>query len=360
MRGHADLAVTASRLERAAAEGPAPARTAERLTALRELTGDALARLDAALPSLTDGGPGVAAQAARHLLGAGGKRVRPLLVVLSRRACGTEAVPSPETEQALAQAAELVHAATLLHDDVLDDGRMRRGLPAARVLWGNAASVLGGDFLLVRALELTCGARIAGTLDELLATIGKMIDGEALQLAHRGRANLDAAGYHAVVDGKTASLFAWCGRAGARLAGAPDAHVAALGDYGMHLGRAFQIVDDVLDVEGDPHALGKSVLCDLREGKLTLPILLALDGDDPLRRRLQAAHDLEETPPSLAAELVEKVARTEAAPRARAAAQRETRLALDALAPLDEAQASGHPYREALAMIARELCERVS
>src|SRR6185312_11210531 len=164
--------------------------------------------------------------------------------------------------------------------------------PAARVLWGNAASVLGGDFLLVRALELTCASGIAGALDELLATIARMIDGEALQLAHRGRADLDTAGYHAVVDGKTASLFAWCGRAGARLASAPCDHVEALGAYGLHLGRAFQIVDDVLDVEGDPHALGKSVLCDLREGKLTLPILYALDGDEALRSRLQAAHDL--------------------------------------------------------------------
>ncbi len=360
LRGHADLAVTASRLERAAAEGPAPARTAARLDALRALTGDVIARLDEALPRLADGGPGLAAEAARHLLSAGGKRVRPLLVVLARRACS--GAPSiSDAEASLAQAAELVHAATLLHDDVLDDGRIRRGLPAARVLWGNAASVLGGDFLLVRALELTAAAGVDGALTELLLAIARMIDGEALQLAHRGRADLDAAGYLAVVDGKTASLFAWCGRAGARLAGAPEPHIDALGAYGLHLGRAFQIVDDVLDVEGDPQALGKSVLCDLREGKLTLPILYALDGDPSLRRQLQAAHDLDETPPALAAALVAQVARTEAAPRARAAAQRETRLAQGALAPLAaSARPTGRPFVDALELIARELCERVS
>src|SRR6201999_961336 len=99
----------------------------------------------------------------------------------------------------LAQAAELVHAATLLHDDVLDDGRTRRGLPAARVLWGNAASVLGGDFLLIRALELTAASNIDGTLAELLGAIGSMIDGEALQLQHRGKSDLDPAGYLAGV-----------------------------------------------------------------------------------------------------------------------------------------------------------------
>ena len=107
-----------------------------------------------------------------------------------------------------------MHAATLLHDDVLDDGRTRRGMPAARVLWGNAASVLGGDFLLMRALELTAATGVVGALGDLLAAIGRMIDGEALQLQHRGRSDLDAAGYIDVVDGKTASLFAWCGRAG--------------------------------------------------------------------------------------------------------------------------------------------------
>src|SRR5207302_4055029 len=141
-------------------------------------------------------------------------------------------------------------------------------------------------FLLVRALELTAATGVAGALDELLQAIARMIDGEALQLAHRGRADLDPAGYHAVVEGKTAALFAWCCGAGARLAGASAADRERVRAYGLELGRAFQIVDDVLDLEGDPAALGKSVLGDLREGKLTLPVLFALGADPSLRARL--------------------------------------------------------------------------
>jgi octaprenyl-diphosphate synthase len=353
MRTHADLVATAERLGRAAEEGPAPSQTAQRLEALKLLTGDVIARVERALPGLAEGGPGVAAEAARHLLRAGGKRVRPLLVVLSARAAGCVRSRGL-AEEALAQAAELVHAATLLHDDVLDDGRMRRGLPAARVLWGNAASVLGGDFLLVRALELTAQAGVPGALDELLQAIGRMIDGEALQLAHRGRADLDAAGYHAVVDGKTASLFAWCGRAGARLADAPAPIVEALGDYGLHLGRAFQIVDDVLDVEGDPRALGKSVLVDLHEGKLTLPVLYALDATPSLRSRLAACACEGPAADALTEAVVDAVIASHAAQRARRDAVAETGLAEAALAPLGSSL-----FADALRHIARELCARV-
>jgi octaprenyl-diphosphate synthase len=369
MRAQAELAATTERLSEAAGRGPEPEVTQARLGALKLLVGDIIADVEAALPSLAGDGPGLAGHAARHLVGAGGKRVRPLLVILAARAAAAAdsgvhvvtahetATPAHETGETraaltrLAQAAELVHAATLLHDDVLDDGRTRRGLPAARVLWGNAASVLGGDFLLIRALELTAASNIEGTLGELLGAIGSMIDGEALQLQHRGKSDLDPAGYLSVVDGKTASLFAWCGRAGARLAGAGQL-AEALGAYGLHLGRAFQIVDDVLDVEGDPCALGKSVLSDLREGKLTLPVLYALEHEPELRVRLAhcLAADLDE-----AAEVAEAIGRTGAAQRARATAQRETAAAIEALAPLPRSI-----WADALRHIAHELCARVS
>jgi octaprenyl-diphosphate synthase len=362
MRTHADLASTARRLLRAADNGPAAAVTASRLAALKVQVGEVIARVESALPGAAAGGPGVAGQAAQHLLSAGGKRVRPLLVVLAARACGGSRVGAGHGERAevqLAQAAELVHAATLLHDDVLDDGRMRRGLPAARMLWGNAASVLGGDFLLVRALELTAGSAVPGALDELLVAIAHMIDGEALQLAHRGRADLDADAYRQVVDGKTAALFAWCGRAGARLAGAGDATIEALGRYGLHLGRAFQIVDDVLDLESDPDELGKDVLSDLREGKLTLPVLLALEGEPLLRARLIACAEAEQPADveALAGALAQAAHRCGAIDRARAHAAQETAQACDALADLDVPV--GARFREALLTIAEELCARV-
>jgi octaprenyl-diphosphate synthase len=360
MRANAELAATAERLVEAAEQGPDSATVAARLGALKLLVGDLMVEVEAALPDVAAGGPGAAGHAARHLIGAGGKRVRPLLVVLAARAAGGAAAAGasgrPHSSDAtavsrLAQAAELVHAATLLHDDVLDDGVQRRGLPAARVLWGNAASVLGGDFLLVRALELTASTKVPGALDELLQAIARMIDGEALQLQHRGRSDLDARSYLDVVDGKTASLFAWCGRAGARLANATHS-LDALGAYGLHLGRAFQMVDDVLDVEGDPRALGKSVMADLREGKLTLPVLIALEREPALRASLNAcvASDGDE-----AAGVAEIVARTGAAHAARAAAQRETARAVAALEPVPAS-----PFKEALGLIAHELCARVS
>jgi octaprenyl-diphosphate synthase len=354
MRAQAELAATTERLAEAARRGPDPEATQSRLAALKLLVGEIIADVENGLPALADGGPGVAGRAARHLVGAGGKRVRPLLVILAARAVGAagEDATARAALTQLAQAAELVHAATLLHDDVLDDGRTRRGLPAARVLWGNAASVLGGDFLLIRALELTAAAGIGGALADLLDAVARMIDGEALQLEHRGRSDLDPAGYLAVVDGKTASLFAWCGRAGARLAGADDAVVEALAAYGLHLGRAFQIVDDVLDVEGDPRALGKSVLSDVREGKLTLPVLYALEREPALRALLAAcvAADADD-----AGDVAAAVARTGAAELARERARQETARAVAALQPLPAT-----PWSEALRHIAHELCARVS
>jgi len=354
MRAQAELAATTERLAEAARRGPDAEVTQARLGALKLLVGDILTDVEGALPALAEGGPGVAGRAARHLVGAGGKRVRPLLVILAARAAGLPA--DCDTSRAsltkLAQAAELVHAATLLHDDVLDDGRTRRGLPAARVLWGHAASVLGGDFLLIRALELTQSTGIGGALGDLLHAIGRMIDGEALQLQHRGRSDLDAAGYLDVVDGKTASLFAWCGRAGARLAKSEGAYGEALAAYGLHLGRAFQIVDDVLDVEGDPRALGKSVLSDVREGKLTLPVLYALEREPALRAVLDAclAADADE-----ASDVADAVGRTGAAEQARERARQETARAVTALSPLPAT-----PWSEALRYIAHELCARVS
>jgi len=361
MRANAELERTSDRLERAAEQGPNGNQTAARLQALKTVAGDLIMLVERRLPELAAGGPGVAGEAARHLLCAGGKRVRPLLLVLAARAAGGR--PEAQLEERLAQAAELVHAATLLHDDVLDDGRVRRGLPAARVLWGNAASVLGGDFLLVRALELTASTGVPGALDELLQAIGRMIDGEALQLQHRGRADLSPGAYRAVVDGKTASLFAWCGRAGARLAEANAATVDALGTYGLHLGHAFQIVDDVLDVEGDPRLLGKSALSDLREGKLTLPLLYALEEDPALQARLQTAAEEElngdgSAHAGIADEVAQAVRRTHAAQRARRAAVAETQAALAALSLVDAPL--GRPCREALQTIARELCARVA
>ncbi|MBI4509216.1 MAG: polyprenyl synthetase family protein [Deltaproteobacteria bacterium] len=351
---HAGEHVTLSRLDTSALKGGDPAVTRTRLASLRELTEGELDKLDALLPRLCTDAPRDVCSAARHLLCAGGKRVRPLLVFLSSRAAGLEP-PAASAVRQLAIAAELVHNATLLHDDVIDDALRRRGQVAARVLWGNTVSVLGGDFLLVRALELVQASEIPGALISLLAVIRRMVEGEALQLDRRGKLDPDEEAYRAVADAKTASLFGWCGRAGALAARADHDIVRALHQYGVHLGRAFQIVDDVLDLAGDSAALGKDLLGDLREGKLTLPVLVALRRDPSLSLTLAKAAEAtdEAQGAELAAAVAKETARTGALDVARAEAVAETNAACAALDIVPKS-----PYREALAGIARELAQR--
>jgi octaprenyl-diphosphate synthase len=180
-------------------------------------------------------------------------------------------------------AAELIHDATLLHDDVIDDGTARRGLDAARVLWGNTVSVLSGDLLFVAALQATAAGGPPCALPELLDAVGQMVEGEVIQFRHRGCLDLDLDTYEEIVDKKTAGLFRWCARAGALAGGGAPEQVDALGRYGRHVGIAFQIRDDVLDLTADPAVLGKSLGADLAEGKLTLPLLLALEVRPQLR-----------------------------------------------------------------------------
>jgi geranylgeranyl pyrophosphate synthase len=188
----------------------------------------------------------------------------------------------------LAVACELVHAATLLHDDVIDQGQERRGAQTARVLFGNPASVLGGDHLLVDALRRVrlCGQdRLLGRLFEV---IGEMIAAEAVQLERRGHFAPDRAVYDRVVHGKTAVLFGWAMEAGAEVGGDDPAIGQALARAGTALGLAFQLVDDALDLEGDAAVTGKDSLLDLREGKLTWPLIVACEQDPGLVEELRA------------------------------------------------------------------------
>ena len=267
---------------RGAVASQAPGVTAEqRLAEVAALFADDLSWVEAELGRAGHAGPAPGTDAARHLIDRGGKRLRPLALLLSSACFGR--IPAPARE--LAVVAELVHSATLLHDDVIDDGHERRGAPAARVLWGNGVSVLGGDLLLVNALERT--ARHAPEImPELVDTLRRLVEGEIIQL--RGRVELDVseATYERILRDKTASLFAWATRTGARLAGADAASVAAMTTFGEELGVAFQLVDDVLDYTGETS--GKSLLADLKQGKLTLPLVLAATREPnlmgPLRR----------------------------------------------------------------------------
>ncbi len=257
---------------------------AQRLVALQAWVRDDLRALEGDMAAI-ERGPRAVQKAALHLLDLGGKHLRPMCVVLaSRVGDGFDA-----TARELAVAVELVHTATLLHDDVVDVGDLRRGAPAARTIYGNAASVFAGDWLLVQALQRVRASRVPGALDRLLSIIDEMILAESLQLEQRGRLHADAGDYFRVVEGKTAALFRWAMWAGGRAAGLDENACTALETYGLHLGVAFQVVDDYLDFAGSAAAIGKGPLADLREGKMTYPLLLALERDPELEP-IVAAH----------------------------------------------------------------------
>ncbi len=256
---------------------------AQRLSHIRGWLADDLRDLER---DLSDAGAGddLAHRAANHLLALPGKRVRPLAVYLASRT--GRATADPDVVRNIAVAAELVHTATLLHDDVLDEGTERRGASTSRMIYGNSASVLGGDQLLVAALQRVRGTGQSAALDELLQTISHMVAAEALQLRLRGTFVADRNLYMQVIDGKTAALFRWAMRAGARAGAQPDEVVDGLGDVGRALGIAFQLVDDTLDLAGEPCVTGKNTLSDLREGKLTWPLIVACERDPQLELRL--------------------------------------------------------------------------
>jgi len=257
----------------AAARDVSSAAAGQHLDAITRLLSDSLPILERAVLGAAEG-PAPLDEASGWLLEAGGKRVRPTATLLMTLACGGD----PRKSVPLAAAAELVHTATLLHDDVIDEGEERRNRPASRVLWGNLVSVLSGDMLLIRALSLVEAAGVPGGMHDLLGTLERLIGGEVAQLHARERDDLGRDGYLRIVSGKTASLFGFACRSGARVARREDL-VEAAGNFGEQVGVAFQVVDDVLDLAGDAREVGKRLGADLAEGKTTLPLAIALDRD---------------------------------------------------------------------------------
>ncbi len=209
----------------------------------------------------------------QYLHDGGGKRLRPALVLLSAGACGFQG----DLAIRLGAVVELIHTATLVHDDVIDAADTRRGRPSTNSRWGNHVSVLAGDWLYMQAFSLSLRERNFHMLDLLTSLTQTMVEGELLQLDQLGRIDLTEEDYFDLVSRKTAGLFAVCARMGAVVAAADDKTEAALGEYGWSLGMAFQLVDDILDFTSNPKKLGKPVGSDLREGKVTLPLILALE-----------------------------------------------------------------------------------
>jgi octaprenyl-diphosphate synthase len=214
-------------------------------------------------------------QLAAHIVAAGGKRLRPLLTLASARLCGYPADGVGARHVKLAACVEFIHTATLLHDDVVDESLLRRGLASANAVFGNQASVLVGDFLFARAFQLMvedCSLVVLAILSRAAATIA---EGEVLQLVTQNDLATSEARYLEVVKGKTAALFSAACEVGAVVASQPASETASLAEYGMNLGIAFQLVDDALDYAADQAVLGKTVGDDFREGKITLPVLVA-------------------------------------------------------------------------------------
>jgi len=210
--------------------------------------------------------------AARHIVNAGGKRLRPQLTLLSARAFeydGPAAVP-------MAAAMELIHTATLVHDDIVDEADSRRGRATANFFWGNSASVLMGDYLVIKAFTIAAETGDPRLFRLLCDTIGRMCEGEVLQICVRAEIELDVDTYLQIIEAKTAILMSTCCRTGALLGGASLDQTEALTLFGTKVGLAFQIIDDILDYTGEEEALGKPVGGDLREGKVTLPLIYAL------------------------------------------------------------------------------------
>ncbi len=322
-------------------------RAVRRLADVQQLFGDDMAWVDRELRAAASKGLSPATESATHLLDAGGKRVRPLALLLSA-ACFA---PISDAARELAVVAELVHLATLLHDDVVDDGQERRGRPTSRRLWGNAVSVLAGDLLLTHALERTSEVGNREALSDLFATLRRLVDGEVIQLRGRTRIDVTEATYFQIVQDKTASLFAWAGRTGARIAGAPASAVQAMGEFGAHLGVAFQLVDDVLDYAGDPQATGKALFVDLSEGKVTLPLLRAMAARPSLAADLEAVRAGDDT---AAARLAVAIRELNVCDSVRALAHAETARAVEALSWAPQ----GAP-RDLLAGVATDLVARL-
>ena len=238
----------------------------------------------------------LAQRAAVHLLAQPGKRIRPLCVVLAARLGEDNGrsedaksdLPAMTAEvRDLAVACELAHAATLLHDDVLDQGTERRGAPTSRVVYGNSASILGGDHLMIEALRRVHRTGRVALVGDLMQVISNMVIAEAWQLEQRGSFVADANLYMRIVSGKTAAIFDWGMRAGATAGKLSDDAVAALGTYGHNLGIAFQLADDILDLTSDVQITGKDALADIRDGKLTWPLIIACERKPELEQELR-------------------------------------------------------------------------
>ena len=287
-------------------------------------------------------------QIARYITSAGGKRIRPLLVLLFSNALGFKGAERFE----LAASVEFIHTATLLHDDVVDESGLRRGRETSNAVFGNAASVLVGDFIYSRAFQMMVAVNQMRVLQVLSDATNVIAEGEVLQLMNMHDADLQVSDYLKVIRYKTAKLFEASARLGAVLANSPPEIEEACADYGRSLGTAYQLIDDLLDYEGSTSELGKNVGDDLREGKPTLPLLIAMERGDPAERAL-IRDAIQNGEVERLADVIAIVRRTGALDATRDAAREETMRAQRSLAVLEDSA-----HKEALLKLCQRSLER--
>ncbi len=306
------------------------------------------AALNALIPRQLTSDVQLVEQIGSYIVEAGGKRLRPLVVLLAARACGV----SGDQHVKLAAVIEFLHTATLLHDDVVDRSSLRRGRATVNALWGNPPSILVGDFLYSRAFQMMVQVGNGDVMRVLADATNVIAEGEVMQLAQIGDIATSEELYMMVIRNKTAMLFEASSHIGAIIAGPEPGIIEALRCYGLHLGLAYQLVDDYLDYAGDTATMGKNVGDDLAEGKVTLPLIHTMRHGSPEDANLVREALRERNPARLDA-IAHAVRRSGALDYTFDAAARETRAAMEALTPLPPSM-----YRDALEGLARLAAER--
>ena len=294
-------------------------------------------------------------QLSAYIIGSGGKRLRPQLVLLAAGACGLEVAPgSPAFQHPVTVAAiiEFIHTATLLHDDVVDASELRRGKDTANAVWGNEAAVLVGDFLYSRSFEMMVDVQSLEVMGILASTTNRIAEGEVMQLLNVREPRVTEEQYMAVIGAKTARLFQAASELGAVLANESTQIRNALASYGMHLGTAFQIADDVLDYRSDSDTIGKNIGDDLGEGKTTLPLIYAMR-DGTLAQADMIADAVRNGGLEQLPEVLDAIRQTDSLEKSMMRASESSHAAIEALSVLP-----GSKHRDALERIARYSVER--
>jgi octaprenyl-diphosphate synthase len=310
--------------------------------AIKQLLESDMSAVDGVIRARLHSEVALVSQVSEYIISSGGKRLRPALVVLSAHAFAY----SGAYHHDLAAVVEFIHTATLLHDDVVDESALRRGRATASALFGNAASVLVGDFLYSRAFQMMVEVNDMRVMQTLADATNTIAEGEVLQLLGCHDADVDEAGYLRVIHCKTAKLFEAAMRLGALLAKVDEVSEQAAAQYGMHLGTAFQLVDDVLDYSGDEQETGKNLGDDLSEGKPTLPLIYAMRHGDASQVAI-VRHAIEQGDIERFADVLQVIKHTGALEYTRQQAQREADAACAALAVLPDTK-----YKQSLLQLA--------